>query len=90
MVVVFPQGKYKGRNEGRARAEAFFQYVSSTFAGGLKVSDRYRTTVGAGTVVFEFADEGQLRGEPHRGRVAVSWDIRDDHIVMYREYFGGN
>ena len=89
-VFYFPQGKYRGRHEGRAEAEEFFNYVSATFVGGLTITERYRVTAGESTVVFEFADEGQLRGEPYKGRVALSWDIRGDKIVAYREYFGGS
>jgi ketosteroid isomerase-like protein len=88
-VLHFPQGKYRGRHEGKAKADEFFRYVSSTFVGGLKVTDRYRMTVGESTVVIEFEDEGALRGEPYTGRVALSWDIRGDRITAYREYFGG-
>ena len=89
-VFYFPQGKYRGRHEGRAKAEEFFNYVSATFVGGLTITERYRVTAGESTVVFEFTDVGKLRGEPYQGRVALSWDIRGDKIVAYREYFGGS
>ena len=86
----FPQGKYKGQNTGKATAEEFFKYVSATFAGGLRVTEVLRVTAGEDSIVFEFKDEGSLRGEAYKNRVAVSWEIRGDRIVSYREYFGSD
>lgn len=83
----FPRGKYKGLNVGKERAREFFSYVSSVFSEGLSVTlDRI---VGSGsTYVFEFRDEGKLRGQPYANRVAIALDVRGDKICAYREYFG--
>lgn len=83
----FPRGKYKGLNVGKERAREFFSYVSSVFSEGLSVTlDR---VVGSGsTYVFEFRDEGKLRGQPYANRVAIALDVRGDKICAYREYFG--
>jgi len=40
--------------------------------------------------VFEFRDEGVMRGQPYKNRVAVAFDVRDDKICAYREYFGSD
>ena len=42
------------------------------------------------SVVFEFRDEGQMRGNPYRNRVAVVFDIRGDRLYGYREHFGSD
>ncbi len=86
----FPQGKYKGENVGKAKAEEFFKYVSATFAGGLNVTELLRVTANETTVVFEFKDEGALRGEVYRNRVSISWDVRGEKLAGYREYFGSD
>jgi len=85
----FPMGEYQGAHMGRDKARAFFAYVRSAFPEGLTVTlDRVMSN--ANTVVFEFRDEGVLRGAPYRNRVAVSFDIRDGRIAQYREYFGSD
>ncbi|MFQ3680641.1 nuclear transport factor 2 family protein [Roseiflexus sp.] len=83
----FPRGQYKGLNTGKDRAREFFTYVSSVFAEGLTVTlDR---VIGSGsTYVFEFRDEGKLRGQPYANRVAIALDVRGHQICAYREYFG--
>lgn len=86
----FPSGKYQGANFGKAKAAEFFKYVSETFAEGITVTEVLRVTGSDTTVVFEFKDEGRLRGQPYKNRVAVSFDVRDDKIVAYREYFGSD
>jgi ketosteroid isomerase-like protein len=85
----FPMGKFHGLNEGKERANEFFQYVSASFKGGLTlILDR--VTSNETTVVFEFRDEGILLEQPYKNRVAVSFDVRGDKISSYREYFGSD
>ncbi|MCL1474349.1 nuclear transport factor 2 family protein [Argonema antarcticum] len=86
----FPVGPFHGLNVGKDRIREFFQYVSETFIGGLTITSVERVTSNDTTVVFEFRDEGMLRGEPYKNRVAVSFDIRGDKICAYREYFGSD
>jgi ketosteroid isomerase-like protein len=86
----FPTGKYLGQHTGKAEAITFFKYVSSAFPGGLKVVEVMRRTGGGNTFVFEFRDEGQLRGEPYKNRVAISLDVCGAKICGYREYFGSD
>lgn len=83
----FPKGKFKGFNQGKERAREFFAFVSTVFADGLIVHLE-QVTSNANTVVFEFNDEGKLRGQPYQNRVAVSFEVRGDQICSYREYFG--
>lgn len=85
----FPVGQYHGLNVGKEKTREFFEYVSSAFPSGLKVM-LDRVTSNKTTVVFEFRDEGSLRGEPYKNRIAVSFDVREDKICGYREYFGSD
>lgn len=85
----FPVGKYHGLNTGKERALEFFNYVTETFSPGLSLT-LDRVTSNETTVVFEFRDEGLMRGEPYKNRIAVSFDIRGDKICCYREYFGSD
>ena len=85
----FPVGQYHGAHTGMAKAREFFAYVHSVFPGGLAVTlDRVMSN--ETTVVFEFRDEGEMRGAPYRNRVAVSFDVRGEQIAGYREYFGSD
>ncbi|WP_315786920.1 nuclear transport factor 2 family protein [Fischerella sp. JS2] len=86
----FPMGKFHGLNVGKQRAQEFFQYVTQSFSPGLKLTSLDRVTSNETTVVFEFRDEGMLFGEPYKNRVAVSFDVRDNKICSYREYFGSD
>ncbi len=86
----FPQGKYQGSHQGKAIAEEFFTYVSQTFPAGIHVVEVLRVTGNDKTVIFEFRDEGMLRGQPYKNRVAVSFDVCGEKICAYREYFGSD
>ncbi len=85
----FPVGPYHGLNVGKERTVAFFQYVSETFSQGLSLT-LDRVTSNEKTVVFEFRDEGLMWAQPYKNRVAVSFDVREDKICGYREYFGSD
>ena len=85
----FPVGSYHGLNVGKHRAREFFEYASEAFKPGLSVTLE-RVTSSETTVVFEFRDEGWLRGEPYKNRIAVSFDVRGNQICAYREYFGSD
>ena len=41
-------------------------------------------------MIFEFRDEGNLFEKPYKNRVAVAFDIRDNQVCAYREYFGSD
>ncbi|QSJ14357.1 nuclear transport factor 2 family protein [Nostoc sp. UHCC 0702] len=85
----FPIAKFQGWNVGKERAREFFQYVSASFPGGLKLSlDSF--TSNETTVVFQFHDEGVLFGQPYKNRIAVSFDVSGNKICGYREYFGSD
>lgn len=86
----FPSGKYLGLHRGKATAMEFFRYVSASFPGGIRVVEVLRETGSGQTFVFEFRDEGMLRGEPYKNRVALSLDVCGDKICGYREYFGSD
>jgi ketosteroid isomerase-like protein len=86
----FPMGKFQGLNVGKERAQEFFQYVTQAFSPGLKLTSLDHVTSNETTVVFEFRDEGKLFGEPYKNRVAVSFDVRENKICGYREYFGSD
>ena len=85
----FPIGPYHGLNTGKERTKACLQYVSDTFEHGLTVTlDRVMSN--DATVVFEFRDEGMMRGQPYKNRVAIAFDVRGNKICAYREYFGSD
>jgi hypothetical protein len=81
-------GVFQGENEGKDKAEAFFRYVSEAFPEGLEITELERVTAEENRVVFEFRDEGLLRGEPYRNLVAISFDVCGELLCGYREYFG--
>jgi len=85
----FPLGQFHGLNVGKARAIAFFNYVSEVYKEGLTLT-LDRVTSNETTVVFEFRDEGLMWGNPYKNRVAVSFDVREDKICGYREYLGSD
>ncbi len=86
----FPMGKYLGTHQGKDKAMEFFRYVSATFPKGILVTEVMRKSGGSTTFVYEFRDEGELRGEPYKNRVAVSFDVCGARICGYREYFGSD
>lgn len=86
----FPVGPYHGLNEGKEKAQDFFQYVSEVFEQSIKLTSLDRVTHNETTVVFEFRDEGMMWQEPYKNRIAVSFDVRGDKICGYREYFGSD
>ncbi|MBD2436492.1 nuclear transport factor 2 family protein [Nostoc sp. FACHB-110] len=86
----FPMGKYHGQNVGKPRVKEFLQYVSESFNSGLNLTSLDHVTSNETTVVFEFRDEGLLQGEPYKNRIAISFDVCDDKICSYREYFGSD
>lgn len=85
----FPSGTYHGLNQGKPRAEEFFRYVTTAFNPGLTVI-LDGVTSNETTVVFELRSEGRLNGQPYKNRVAVAFDIREDKVCGYREYFGSD
>ncbi|WP_071191044.1 nuclear transport factor 2 family protein [Trichormus sp. NMC-1] len=86
----FPMGKFHGLNQGKERAKEFFEYVSQAFENGLKLASLDSITSNEKTVIFEFRDEGNLLGKAYKNRVAVAFDVRDNKICSYREYFGSD
>ena len=86
----FPTGKYVGTHKGKAAAMEFFRYVSAAFPQGITVTEVMRRTGSESTFVYEFRDEGLLRGEPYKNRVAISLDVCGPKICGYREYFGSD
>lgn len=86
----FPVGPYHGLNVGKEKAKAFFEYVSQVFGKTIKLTSLERVTSNETTVVFEFCDEGMMKSEPYKNRIAVSFDVRGDKICGYREYFGSD
>jgi ketosteroid isomerase-like protein len=90
VILWFPQGKFHGLNQGKDKAKEFFEYVSAAFSSGLNIVSVDSITSNEKTVIFEFRDQGLLFGQPYKNRVVVAFDIRDDKICAYREYFGSD
>lgn len=64
--------------------------MAETFGGGLTIPESLRVAASETTFIFEFRNEGQLRGAAYQNRVTIAWDIRGEHLVAAREYFGSN
>ncbi|MEM7553969.1 MAG: nuclear transport factor 2 family protein [Cyanobacteria bacterium P01_A01_bin.84] len=86
----FPVGPYHGLHQGKEQAREFFEYVTEVFANSITVTSIKSVTSNETTVVFEFADEGMMRGEPYKNRIAVVFEVRGDKICAYREYLGSD
>jgi ketosteroid isomerase-like protein len=81
----FPIGEWKGEHHGKDAASQFFAYA---YPQGLFITHVHNVGISGNTALFEFEDEGLLRGNPYHGRVIVALEVRDDKISAYREYFG--
>ncbi len=86
----FPHGKFQGLSVGKTKGEEFFHLVTEAFGGCLTITEVIRVAVSETTFIFEFRNEGQLRGAEYKNRVTISWDFRDGQIVAAREYFGSD
>jgi len=86
VVVWLPGGPFGGRNDGRARAEAFVRSLSADPGTAMTFGDPYRTTTAGSTVSFELEDAGRLGGQPVRNRIVMSFDVRGDRVCALREY----
>jgi ketosteroid isomerase-like protein len=90
----FPVGRWHGQHRGKAKAAEFLAYVREIYPEGLRLElDRFACN--DATAVFEFRDWGlmALPGQAprdYRNRVAISFDVRGDEVVSYREYFGSD
>ncbi len=85
----FTTGQYHGLNQGKDKAREFFAFVSEAFSEGLLVT-LDNIVSNEKTVIFEFRDEGLIRGVPYKNRVAIAFDIQGDKISAYREYYGSD
>lgn len=83
----FPAGPFKGHNEGRETAAAFFAAVSKVFPEGLSLTLE-RTLSEGNTVLFEVRSQGLMLGHPYENQAAISFDVAGDKISAYREYLG--
>jgi len=94
VVIIFPQGRFKGRHHGKARAVEFFTMVRTVYRDGLFVDEVESVTSNASTVVFLFRDHGRMYlGDDvrdYQNRVAIALDVRDGQVSQYREYFGAD
>lgn len=83
----FPAGPFKGWNQGRDRAIAFFSSVSQVFPEGLTLT-LSQITHNETTVVFEVQSRGKMLGHDYENQAAIAFEVRDSKIVCYREYLG--
>ena len=86
----FRTANFKGLSVGKAKGEEFFHLVTEAFGGCLTITEVMRVAASETTFIFEFRNEGQLRGAEYKNRVTISWDIRGEQIVAAREYFGSD
>ncbi len=84
----FPFGRWQGTHRGKDTAAEFFAFVRKVYPQGLFVTEIERVTAEDDRVVFEFHDEGMMRGAPYANFVTISLDVCGEKICAYREYFG--
>jgi ketosteroid isomerase-like protein len=82
-----PVGPFRGSNQGKERAKAFFAAVA-TARPNLTYREPLRICASADTVVIEFEDDGDFGGYPYRNRIAASFDIKDGLITAYGVFRG--
>lgn len=82
-----PVGEFRGKNVGKEKAQQFYRAITDAKTDFV-FSEPVRITAGENTVVIEFTDEGTILGNSYFNRIASSFDIREEKICGYREYFG--
>jgi ketosteroid isomerase-like protein len=87
VVVFMPTGPFRGETRGRDQVRAIYDAIAQA-EPRLVYEHPLRVTQSGNTVVIEFDDHGTIAGVPYRNRIAGSFDIQNDKVVVYREYFG--
>lgn len=86
----YPYGKYRGKFSGQeGKAKLIAKCLEHSKAGDcLTFYPPHHTTQSDTTVMFEFECEGTIENEVYCGRIAVAFDIHNNKVVGFREYFG--
>ncbi len=84
--ITMPIGAFRGENIGIERAHEIYEAIA---AASPRLTYEIRRVVELeNTVVVEFDSYGSIAGMPYSNRIAGSFDVRNDLVIAYREYFG--
>lgn len=86
----FPMGTHRGKFSGaEGRQEMIAKCRDHEAAGDrLTFSSPHYALSDESSVIFEFESEGLYTGKPYKGHNAIAFEIKDDKVVGFREYFG--
>ncbi|MGD1951526.1 MAG: nuclear transport factor 2 family protein [Leptolyngbyaceae cyanobacterium] len=90
MTFWFPMGAHRGKFTGAAGRQEMIAKCRDHTAAGDRLTlhePHYALTDGSSTI-FEFDSDGLYGGEPYQGHNAIAFQIQDDKIIGFREYFG--
>lgn len=86
VAITLPIGSFRGMNIGIERAREIYEDIA---AASPRLTYEIRRVAELGdTVVVEFDSHGTIAGMTYSNRIAGSFDVHDDRILAYREYFG--
>lgn len=83
-------GSHRGQFSGVAgRQEMIAKCHDHTVAGDrLKLHPPTFTLTDGTLIMFEFEADGLYASNPYKGHNAIAFEIEDDKVVSFREYFG--
>ena len=90
MTFWFPMGSHRGKFKGAAGRQEMIAKCRDHMTAGDRLTlhePHYVLTDGSSTL-FEFDADGLYAGKPYVGHNAIAFQIQDDKIVGFREYFG--
>lgn len=86
----FPTGTHRGLFTGAKGREKMIAKCTDDATSGarLKFSQPRTVAVSAKTVIFEFESRGKIGETHYHGRNLIAFDVEDNLINGFREYFG--
>lgn len=89
-IFYFPEGKHAGKYYGLEAKNHMIEKCLDHSVNNerLTLDSPYKMTANENSVVFEFTAHGILNGKSYQGDIAISFDIREEKISGFREYYG--
>lgn len=90
MTFWFPTGAHRGKFSGATGRQKMIAKCRDHEAAGDRLtlhSPQYVLSDG-NSVMFEFESDGLYASEPYKGHNAIAFEVKDDKITGFREYFG--
>ena len=90
MTFWFPTGSHRGKFIGAEGRRQMIAKCRDHNVAGDRLTlhpPQYVLTDGA-SVMFEFESEGLYGGKPYMGHNAIAFEVKDDKVIGFREYFG--